>query len=329
MQRDFDHHRLFCLSCVAIMILGAGTAQGQSEYPKKPVKLVVGSSPGGGTDTTARLIQPKLSEFLGQQVLVENRPGAASMIGAEYVARSDPDGYTLFMGISTMTIVPSTYRKLRFDPIKDFAPISKVVSVPQLLVSHPSLPPKNVKELIAFAKAHPGQLNYAAGGYGGNPHMSMVQLINMTGMKIVYVPYKSGNAGLTDTLTGEMSIMMANMLSALPYVRVGRLRAYGVTTAKRAPGAPDIPTIAESGVPGYDSVQWFGVLAPAGTPRGIITRLHRDVLRVVDDPGVNQGFIRNGGTPESSPTPADFGNFMKAEIAKWAKVVQDANMKRR
>lgn len=328
MQRYFVHHRLTCLLSAAFFALGASAASAQSDYPTRPVKLVVGSSPGGGTDTTARLIQPKLAEFLGQQVLVENRPGAASMIGAEHVARSGADGYTLFMGISTMTIVPSTYRKIRFDPITDFAPISKVVSVPQLLVSHPSLPPKNIKELIAFAKARPGQLNYAAGGYGGNPHMSMVQLLNMTGMNIVYVPYKSGNAGLTDTLTGEMSMMMANMLSGLPYVRVGRLRAYGVTTSRRAPGADDIPTIAESGVPGYESTQWFGVLAPAGTPREIVMRLHRDVLRVVNDASVNQGFIRNGGTPETSATPEDFASFMKAELAKWAKVVKDAKMKR-
>lgn len=327
MQRSLIQHRTVCFLIASIFSIGSNIALGQDGYPTKPVRLVVGSSPGGGTDTTARLIQPKLGQFLGQQVLVDNRPGAASMIGAEHAARSDPDGYTLFMGISTMTIVPSTYRKIRFDPIKDFEPVSKVVSVPQLLVSHPSLPPKNMKELILFAKARPGQLNYAAGGYGGNPHMSMVQLLSMTGMDIVYVPYKSGNAGLTDTLTGEMSMMMANMLSALPHVRAGRLRAYGVTTARRAPGAVDIPTIAESGVPGYDSTQWFGVLVPAKTPRSIVMRLHRDVVRVVNDKEIQQGFIRNGGTPEASASPEDFGKFMQAEIEKWAKVVKAAKMK--
>jgi tripartite-type tricarboxylate transporter receptor subunit TctC len=198
-----------------------------------------------------------------------------------------------------------------------------------MLVSHPSLPPKNVRELIAFAKAHPGKLEYASGAVGSNPQMAMVLFLNMTGTSMVHVPYKSGNAGLGDVIGGHVPITMANMLAGLPHVRSGRLRAYGVTTAKRAAGAPDIPTIAEAGVPGYESVQWFGILAPAGTPRPILTRLHRDITRVLQEPEIQKRFLADGAEAQWSESPEKFAQFMRAETAKWAKVVHDAGIQKR
>jgi tripartite-type tricarboxylate transporter receptor subunit TctC len=292
------------------------------------VRLIVASTPGGGTDTTARIIAPRVSELLGRQIVIENRPGAAAIVGTEYVARAAPDGYTLLIVASTITIVPSIYRKLPFDPLRDFVPITQVVVVPQLLVSHPSLPAKNVKELIALAKSRPGKLDYASGAVGSNPQMAMVLFLNMTGTHIVHVPYKSGNAGLGDTIAGHVSLTMGNMLAALPHVRTGRLRAFGVTTSTRATGAPDIPTIAEAGVPGYESVQWFGVLAPAGTPREIVARLHRDILKVVQDPEVKQRFTADGAEAQPSRSPEDFAAFMRSEVAKWAKVVERAKIEK-
>jgi tripartite-type tricarboxylate transporter receptor subunit TctC len=310
----------------ALCALACGMASAQEGYPAKPIRLIVPSSPGGGTDTTARAIAPRLSERLGQQLVVENRPGAAAMIGTEYVARSAPDGYTIVLAQSTITIVPSIYKKIRFDPIKDFEPITNVVVVPQVLVGHPSLPVKNAKELVAFAKANPGKLDYAAGGYGGNPHLSMVLFLYMSGTSMNYVPYKSGNAGLSEALAGEVPLMMGNILAVLPHVKSGRLRAYGVTSAKRASAAPEIPSLGEA-VPGYEALQWFGLLAPAGTPRPIVERLHRETLRVIELPEIQKFFATTGGDPQPSASPEAFGTLMRTEIAKWAKVVKQAGIK--
>jgi tripartite-type tricarboxylate transporter receptor subunit TctC len=313
----------------ALLAALSAPATAQEPYPSKPVRLIVASSPGGGTDTTARIISPGVSELLGKQIVIENKPGGAARIGSDYVARSAPDGYTLLISASTLVIAPSVYKDTKFDPLKDFAPITQVVVVPQLLVSHPGLPAKNVKELVALAKSRPGKLEYASSAVGSNPQMAMVLFMNMTGTDIVHVPYKSGNAGLTDVIAGYVPITMANMLVGLPHVRAGRLRAFGVTTAKRALGAPDIPTIAEAGVPGYDSVQWFGVLAPAGTPREIVTRLHREMTRVIQDKEIQKRFLDDGAEAEWSETPEAFAAFMRAETAKWAKVVAQANIQKR
>lgn len=311
-----------------VAIAGIGAALAQENYPVKPVRFVVSSSPGGGTDTTARLLAPKFSEFLGQQLVIENRPGAASMIGSEYVARSAPDGYTILIAPSPVVIVQATHRKVRFDTIRDFAPISKVVVVPQVLVGHPSVPAKTMKELIALGRSRPGQIDYAGGGYGSHGHMSMLLLELLTGAKFTYVPYKSGNAGLVDTMSGQVSLMMGNALSVIQHVRAAKLRAYGVTSAKRSPAFSDIPAIAESGVPGYESSQWFGVFAPAGTPREIVTRLHRDLTRAIRDPEVARRFAADGGDAEPSASPEEFHAFLKADLAKWVKVVRDAKIER-
>jgi tripartite-type tricarboxylate transporter receptor subunit TctC len=301
-------------------------AAAQEPYPARPIRLIVPSSPGGGTDASARIISPRLAERLGQQVVIEYRPGAAAMIGTEAGARAAPDGYTLLIAQSTMTIVPSVYRKVRFDPVKDFAPVSLVAVVPLLLVGHPSLPAKTMKELIALAKARPGELDYAAGAYGGNSHLCMEHLLSMAGVRMTFVPYKSGNAGLVDALSGRVPLMMSNVLVALPHVRNGRFRAYGLTSAKRMEAAPDLPTLAQAGVPGYDAGQWFGVLAPAGTPRDIVNRVHRELVLVLQEDDTRKRFVADGGEPAYSRTPEEFAALVRAEVAKWAQVVRSAGI---
>ena len=295
-------------------------------YPVKPVRMIVPSSPGGGTDTSARFIAPKLTELLGQQIVVENRPGAATMIGMEAAARAAPDGYTLLLANSTLAILPSMRKNVRMDVIRGITPITLVASNPQILVSHASVPTQNLKQLMAFARARPGKLDYASGGYGGNPHMCMELFLSMTGLKIVYVPYKSGMAGISDVLAGQVPLMMAGGLSALPHVRSGRLRAYGVTTAERSSSMPDIPTIAEAGVPGYEATQWFGVLAPTGTSRDIINRLHGDILRALKDPEMKRRFASDGSDVVWSNSPEDFAAYIRTDEAKWAKVVKAARI---
>ena len=299
----------------------------QQDYPTRTVRLIVPSSPSGGTDTTARIISSKLGEGLGQQVIVDNRPGASTIIGMEAVARAAPDGYTLLIGNSTMTIIPSTHIKLRLDPVKDFSAISQVVELPQILVSHPSFPGKNVRELIVIAKPKPGQIDYAAGAYGGSGHMAMELFLFMAGIKVNYVPYKSGNAGLTDILSGQIQLMMGSVLSVLPHVRAGKLRAYGVTGPVRSSGTPDIPTIAESGVRGYKAVQWFGFFAPAGTPPEIVTKLHDKLTNVLQDAEIRKQLISGGADPQLSKSPEEFSAFVQGEVLQWAKVVKSAAIK--
>jgi tripartite-type tricarboxylate transporter receptor subunit TctC len=319
--------RPVCIALALKLFVVPMVALAQQDYPNRPVRLIVPSSPGGGTDTTARIISPKSGELLGQQIIVDNRPGASTIIGMEAVARSAPDGYMLLIGNSTMTIIPSTHKKLRVDPIKDFSAVSQLVELPQILVSHPSFPAKSVKELIAIAKRQPGQVDFAAGAYGGSGHMAMELFMHMADIKIHYVPYKSGNAGLADTLSGQVPLMMGSVLSALPHVRTGRLHAYGVTGPRRSAGTPDIPTLAEGGVPGYKAVQWFGIFAPTGTPQLIVNRIHGVLLQVLQDAEVRKQLINGGADPEPSKSPAVFSEFVQAEVRQWAKVVKTAGIK--
>jgi len=311
---------------LAAALLCAVAAQAQQPYPVRPIRLVVPSSPGGGTDITARIMAPKLGEYLGQQVVVENRPGAGTMIGGEAVARSAPDGYTLLMGISTLAINPAMYRKMPYDALKDFAPISQAVSLPNILVTHPSLPVKTVKELIAFGKARPGQINFASAGVGTNPHLSMELFLSMAGVKMIHVPYKGSGQGVIDLIAGHVSVMTPSILTGLPHIKAGRLRGLGVTSARRAAGAPEIPTIAEAGVPGYEAVQWFGILAPAGTPRAIIERVNREAVRVLQTPDVRERLVADGADPVGS-SPDEFGAFIRAETVKWAKVAREVGIR--
>ena len=314
------------LVAAALLISAAPIVTAQQAYPARAIRLIVPSAPGGGTDITARILAPKLSEFMGQQVVVENRPGAGTMIGGDAVARAAPDGYTLLMGISTLAINPATYRKVPYDALKDFAPISQVVALPNLLVTHPSLPAKNVKELIAFARTRPGQINFASAGIGTNPHLSMELFLSMAGIRMVHVPYKGSGQGVIDVLAGHVPVMTPSILTGLPYVRNGRLRAMGVTSAKRAISAPDIPTIAEGGVLGYEATQWFGILAPAGAARAIVDRWHRETVRALKDPEVRDRLVADGADPIGS-SPEEFAAYLRSETAKWAKVVKDVGIK--
>lgn len=300
-------------------------ALAQTSYPTRTVRLIVPSSPGGGTDISARILAPQLTQFLGQQVIVENRPGAGTMIGGEAVARAAPDGYTLLMGISTLAINPAMYKKVPYDALKDLAPISQAVALSNVLVIHPSLPSRNLKAFIAFAKARPGELNFASAGKGTSPHLSMELFLVLAKLKMLHVPYKGSGPGVTDLIAGHVPVMMPNMLSAQPHIKSGRLRALGVTGTKRAPGADDIPTIAEAGVPGYEAVQWYGVLAPAGTPGDIISKLHTGVVRAMQNPDVRKRLMNDGAEPVGS-SPTEFAAYIKAETDKWARVIKAAGI---
>jgi tripartite-type tricarboxylate transporter receptor subunit TctC len=305
---------------------GLPAAQAQGTYPTKPVRLIVPSVAGGGTDISARLIAPKLSEYLGQQVVVENRAGAAMIIGGDAVAHSPPDGYTLLMGISTLTINPSIHKKMPFDALRDFAPISQVVAQPNVLVVHPSVPAKTVKELIAFTRTHPNQLDYGSAGVGSNPHLTMELFLSMAGIKMVHVPYKGLAPAMIDIISGQLTVMSSTMLSGITYVRDGRLRALGVTTAKRSPILPEVPTIAEAALPGYEAAQWYGVLAPAGTPRDIVSKLHAAIVRTLQDAMIRERFLADGAEPVGS-SPDEFAAYMRTETEKWAKVIKAAGIK--
>jgi tripartite-type tricarboxylate transporter receptor subunit TctC len=318
-------HR-FARCTLSAGLIAASIAAYAQDYPVKPVRLVVASTPGGGTDISARLIAPKLSEYLGQQVLVENRAGATTTIGVNFVVRAAPDGYTLLMGVSSLTINPHILTNIPYDAVKDLAPVSQVVVAPNIMVSHPSLPARSVKELIAFARARPGQLNFAAGGAGSSQHLAIELFLSMTRLKIVHVPYKGQGPALLDVMAGHVSLMMANVISALPPVRNGRIHALGVTGLQRATVAPDIPTIAEAGVPGYEVVQWYGVLAPAATPRDIIAKLHAGTVRAVQDPLVRQRIVSDGGEPVGN-TPEDFAAIIRADFRKWGDVIRKAGIR--
>jgi tripartite-type tricarboxylate transporter receptor subunit TctC len=316
-----------CVSMVVIaigMTIVAGIAAAQS-YPVRPVRVVVPSSPGGGTDIIARIVMPRLGERLGQSVIVDNRPGAASIIGNEVVAKASPDGYTLLLGISTITILPFTHKKLPYDVLRDFAPISQTIAAPNIIVVHPSLPVRTTKDLIAFARARPGQLNFGSPGTGSNPHLSMALFNVMSGVEMVHIAYKGSGPAITDLLAGHIVVMTATMLTGMPHVRSGRLRALATTGARRSAAAPDYPTVAESGLPGYEAVQWYGLFAPAGVSGEIIARLQAQVAAVVHMPEIAQKFAADGAAPVGS-TPEEFGRYIRAEMNKWEKVVRAARI---
>lgn len=312
---------------VAVNLCFATGAAFAAGYPDRPIRLIVPSPPGGGTDASTRMITPKLGELLGQQIVVDNRGGASGNLGAEIALRAASDGYTLLAAIASHTSNPFVMKKVPYDLERDFAPISRTVTVPNVLISHPSLPVKNVKELIAFAKARPGQLQFASAGIGSMPHLMMEFFVSAAGLKMTHVPYKGAGPALADVIAGHVPIMAANILSTLPHVKSRRVRAYGVTSAKRASAAPDIPTIAEAGVPGYEAVQWFGLLAPAGTPRDIVAKLHAAVVQVLNDPGVRKRFVDGGADPTPSASPEEFAALLRAELKKWARVVKEAGIK--
>ncbi|HEY7788853.1 MAG TPA: tripartite tricarboxylate transporter substrate binding protein [Casimicrobiaceae bacterium] len=297
-------------------------AQGAASYPAKPIRLVVPFPAGGTTDILARAVAQKLSEAWGQQVIVDNRPGAGGNIGSDLVAKSAPDGYTLLMGtVGTHAINPSLYAKMPYDHVKDFAPVILVAGVPNVLVVNPSLPVHSVQELIAYAKANPGKLNFASSGNGTSIHLSGELFKTMTGVQMTHIPYKGSAPALTDLVGGQVQLMFDNLPSSLPFIKAGRLRALAVTSGTRAAALPDLPTLAESGLAGFEASSWFGVLAPAGTPRDIVAKLNGAIATWLASPEAreklsSQGAIAAGGTPDA------FARHIAAETVKWAKVVK-------
>ncbi len=320
----------FCImgSLLLSTVLFFATKGLAQTYPNKPIRIIVGFAPGGGSDILARLLGPKLTESWGQPVIVDNRPGAGGIVATEMVAKAAPDGYTLVMGyIGTNAVNPSLYTKLPYDAEKDFAPVALVAAFPNVLVVHPSAPVHSVKELIAYAKSKPGQLNYASGGIGTAPHLAGAYFCTMAGVEMVHVPYKGSGPALTELLGGHVSLMFNTMIQTLPHVKAGALRPLGVTSGKRSVAIPDLPTIAEAGLPGYDMVGWFGLLAPAKTPKEIVTKLNAEVVKILNMPDVKERLSSQGSEPTGITTPEQFGAFIKSEIAKWAKVVKSSGMR--
>lgn len=297
-------------------------AQAQAAFPSKPITIVVGFSAGGTTDTLARIIGQYMGRELGQTVMIDNRPGAGGNIGSQMVARAPADGHTLLMGtVGTHAINQSLYKKMAFDPIKDFQPLSRVALVPNLLVAHPSQPFKNVKELIAHAKANPGKINFASSGNGTSIHLSAEMFNQMAGVDMQHIPYKGSAPALTDLLAGQTAIMFDNMPSVIGHVRAGKLRPLAVTTPQRSPALPDVPTVAEAGVPGFSATSWFGLLAPAGTPAPVVAKLNATILKALADPEVKKKFAEQGAEPHGEK-PEQFAEFIRSETAKWGETVK-------
>ena len=304
-----------------------GAAKGSSPaYPTKPIRLIVAFPPGGSTDIIARLVGQKLSERLGQQVIIDNRGGAGGTIGTELAARANPDGYTLTMGTtSTHVIAPAAYPSVKYDPIKDFTPITLVASTPYLLVLHPSVQAKSLKEFIALMKSQPGKLNYASAGTGSTTHIAMEMLKIASGTDIVHVPYNGNGPAGTAVMGGQVQALFGSMPAVLPHAKSGKMRPVAVGTAKRSPALPDVPTVAESGFPGFEVSLWLGFFAPRGAPGPIVNRLYDELVKIAKSPEMKEQFERNGADPFTT-TPAELSKLMKAELDKYSKVIKAANI---
>ena len=303
---------------------GAPAAQAQ-DYPARPIRFIVPQSAGGSTDKVARVVAQRLSDVLGQSVVVDNRPGSGSLNGTELAARATPDGYTALVVAASLSISPAVRKKLPFDVVRDFAPVTQLVDLQHLLVVHPTVPVHSVKELIAAAQAKPGALNYASSGIATSTHMAAELFRYMTQTDMTHVPYKGGGPGITAMLAGQCHLYFATISTALPHVRAGKLRGLAVTSVKRSVAAPEVPTIAEAGVPGYSHSSWIGMLAPARTPEPILKRLHTESVKIVQSPDVKKLLLREG-LEANGNTPQEFAADLKEEIAKWRKVVAAAGI---
>ena len=313
---------LFC----ALTLLYAGTHVAAQDYPTKPIRMLVGFPPGGGVDTLARLFGPRLAEQLGQPVVIDNRTGAGGNIAYELLARSPGDGHTLLLTTPTVTVNPALYKKLGYDPIRDFAPVALVATGVYVLVVHPSLPVHSVKDLVALVKAKPGQLNYSSSGNGGAGHLAGALFATAMGMNVVHVPYKGIPAAIISVLTGETQFALASTASIMTHMTSGRLRALAVTSLKRSPFLPKIPSMAEAGVPNYETTAWYGILAPSETPRANITKLNSELIKTFNLPEIKSALARENFSVDTT-SPEEFGALLKNEMIKWQKVVKETGMK--
>ncbi|HTO51143.1 MAG TPA: tripartite tricarboxylate transporter substrate binding protein [Burkholderiales bacterium] len=314
------------LGSTGALLAGAALPTFAQTYPGKPVRFIVPFPPGGPVDTTARGFTHKLSEYWGQQAIVDNRAGAGGIVGAEIAAKSPADGYTVFVCSIHHSVLPGLKPGLPYDIEKDFVPVTFAAMFPIILVAHPSVPAKTIPELIAYAKKNPGKLAFGSAGTGGGTHLAGELFKAQAGVDLLHVPYKGSAPAMTDLLGGQVQLMFSDAPTALPHMKSGRVRALGVASPKRSPLAPDLPTISESGVKGYEAYSWAGVVAPAGTPAPIVAKLNADISKALSQPDVKQRLFEEGA--EAMPTtPEQFGKMLKAEIAKWTKVVKDANIK--
>src|SRR5258706_1112324 len=310
-----------------LLALSSALAWAQ-DYPSKPVRMVVGFPPGGGTDVVARILQPRLTELLGQTIVIDNRPGATGTVAAGQVAKATPDGYTIMMGhVSVNAIAPSLFANLPYDVNRDFAPIALAASVPHLVVVHPSLPVTTLKELVAYLKAQPGKLTYPSAGNGSMPHLAGEVFQAMAGVKMVHVPYKGSGQSMQDLLGGQHLVAFDTMPASAPHVRSGKLRAVAVSTAQRVPSFPEVPTAEEAGVPGYVVTTWYGLFAPAGTPTPIVGRLHAEMVKAMQTPDVRARLEGIGADGSVSRSPEEFAALVRADTARYAKIVKEIGIR--
>lgn len=321
------HTRRLTLAAIALFTgLLTSPEAGAQSYPSRPVRMIIPFPPGGSLDITMRVIAPKVGEILGQNVILDSRPGADGNIGTELVARAPADGYTVLIHAVPLTVAPSLRSKLPFDVHKDFIPVSLLTASPHVLVAHPSVPAKTLKELLAIAKANPGKLSYASAGNGSNLHMAAALLNYLTGTKMLHVVYKGGGPALVAVLSGETDLSFLNIAAILSYAKSGRLRPIAITSAQRSPLMPELPTIAESGVPGYEFTSWAAALVPAGTPPSVVNTLYQAFAKALRSPEAEKRFAEQGAVVVASP-PEEFARFFRAEVAKWAKVVKEIGIK--
>ena len=311
----------------ALLVLAAAVARAQ-DYPAKPVRMVVGFPPGGGTDVVARILQPRLSELLGQPVVIDNRPGATGTVAAGHVAKSPPDGYTIMMGhVSVNAIAPSLFSNLPYDAERDFAPIGIAASVPHIVVVHPSLPATTLKELIAYLKAQPGKLTFPSAGNGSMPHLAGEVFQSLAGVKLVHVPHKGTGQSMQDLLGGQHLVAFDTMAASAPHVRSGKLRALAVSTRDRVATLPDVPSAEEAGLPGYVVTTWYGIFAPAGSPSAIVNRLHAELVKAMQTAEVRSKLEGIGADGSVSKSPAEFAALVRADTARYAKIVKDIGLR--
>jgi tripartite-type tricarboxylate transporter receptor subunit TctC len=317
---------MFRFVLTAMLGLGALTVETQAQsWPARPVRIVVPSPPAGGTDIVARVMAEHFSKAFKQQFFVENRPGAGNMIGIESVARAAPDGYTFLMTASTLSLNSVLYKKVSYDPIKDFAPITLAATAPNVLIVNPSVPAKTLEEFIALAKKQPGKLTYGTPGIGTSPHMCMELFKSLAGVDLQHIPYRGTVPALTDVISGQINAMFSTALAAKPQIAAGKVRAFGVSTAKRSGSLPDIPSIAEAGVPGYEAVQWYGFLAPARTPEAIIKQIHAETMKALNSTEMKEKLAHDGAEPAPT-TPEAFAAHIRNELEKWRKVAKAAGI---